>query len=434
MSTQIKFSVHNNGPNKSTGTRVTFSGLENVTLTNPTVTKGTWESGIWIIGELDIGEQVDFSADAEIIFGTTTTVTARVYSSVTDTNLNNNIHEFDIVKGGSSGGALYITPYESPTLGARVSFTVDNNVHYIDSDGAVTHLVPSENGVYGNSYHVALAGKYLAYKIYDGYVVYDMDTITQHAVLPVTLSFGHSSEIHASPDGKLLGYSYGDNDSSYIVIIDAETLEEVAELSMKSDSINAFVFGEDNQTIYCRDLFERFGPDDLVTEIVEINFITGERRRIRHEEQEYEAFAHFLCVINNRLITTSQGGFSQFDLDTLWREDWWDGGSAYSKTFSIFNDFAIMNLLGRGMVVVYVGDDMATMNETTSTEPIWFPNDAGGMNYHGSHNKDGEVIYFGDIYQQGPPAYAYSLMIGGIQPTLPVVLGEYQNYMMTVFV
>lgn len=117
MSTQIKFSVHNNGPNKSTGTRVTFSGLENVTLTNSAVTKGTWESGIWIIGELGVGEQVDFSADAEIIFGPTTTVTARVCSSVSDTNLNNNIHEFDIEKGGG----------EEPVEGCPFSTTMDSD-------------------------------------------------------------------------------------------------------------------------------------------------------------------------------------------------------------------------------------------------------------------------------------------------------------------
>lgn len=432
MSTQIKFSVHNNGPNKSTGTRVTFAGLENVTLTNSAVTKGTWESGIWIIGELGIGEKVDFSADAEIIFGTTTTVTARVYSSVSDTNLSNNIHEFDIEKDGSAGGSLYITAYESPALGARVSFTLDNDAHYIDSDGTVTHLVPSDSGVYANSFHVALAGKYLAYKTFDGYVVYDMNTLDQHTVLPVTLFFGQSTEIHASPDGKLLGYSYGDDDASYIVIVDVETLEEVANLSVAPDGANVFVFGEDNQTIYCRDLFERSGPNDLVTEIVEINFITGERRRIRNEEQAYESFSHFLCVVNNRLITMSHNGFSQFDLDTLMREDWWNGGPAYSRSFSIFNDFAIMNQPGDGITPVYVGDLLVDY----STQPIPYPTGNDGMNYHASHNKDGELVYFADIEHQGFPVCAYAVMdplaFNVVKPS--ETLGEYQNYMMTVFV
>ena len=98
MALPIYLRVGNIGPRQSVGTKVTFTGLEQLEVVSSAFSIGSFNasSGVWSIGLLNVGDEHELELSVENETSSTVVVEASISGKYLDPDISNNVEVFKI--------------------------------------------------------------------------------------------------------------------------------------------------------------------------------------------------------------------------------------------------------------------------------------------------------------------------------------------------
>lgn len=389
--TKVKLQVGNAGPDPVEDAKLTFTGLDALSVSTPAVSQGTWEAPVWEIGTLEMDSTATIDMDVTNQGEEEVSIEASISSSNEDPNLSNNVYSKMI--------PVFVEEEEKApfSLGPRIEFQAWENPFLYTSDGDAIDL-----GKCGDPYSKAIVHRGSNVAVWpdgdtSGFWIFNGKT-GEKKLIDDGISFDGPPTFSPSGERFLVPHYSGSTTVARIYDVQGNLVRE-----SQTAGSNYIMAGEE-EFIYDKKnsigtyLHQQYGDEVLLFEFNDIP-----HNRFLHSDGQ-----------DIWVLGADGGNYSIVRFDMSTEEIRQVSVPGYIQIFDIHERKMLVTFEGPPAVILY---DMDTCQEIKNfTDGVF---DLYGP--HGSFDSSGRVVIFAGIQDGGAPEIHYSVFDNG----------DYDNYVET---